>query len=71
MTLLALLVTSLLAAAAQKPASEAKSPSAASMPASGQLAKIWHSEASHKDFRVEIQGDVFRADWVNVPPTAR
>ena len=42
----------------------------APQPLAGQLAKIWHSEASHKDFRVEVKGDVLHADWVNLPPAA-
>lgn len=55
---------------AQKPPTPAKSVTAATNPASGQLPNIWHSEASHKDFRVEVKGDVFRADWINLPAAA-
>ena len=43
---------------------------AASMPADSQLPRIWHSEASHKDFRVEVKDEVFRADWINIPAAA-
>lgn len=69
-TLVALLVIIQFAAAAQKPTADANPAVAASNPASSQLPKIWHSEASRKDFRVEVKGDVFRADWVNIPPVA-
>ncbi len=69
-TLMALLGISPFTAAAQKPAAPAPPAPAASKPASGQLPKIWHSEASHKDFRVEVKGDVFTADWVNIPAAA-
>jgi hypothetical protein len=30
--------------------------------------KIWHSEATQHDFRVEVTNDVFRAEWINIPP---
>lgn len=43
---------------------------AASVPVGSQLPKIWHSEASQKDFRVEVKDDVFHADWINIPVTA-
>jgi hypothetical protein len=66
----ALLAISPFTAAAQKPTAEAKSATAASKPASARLPKLWHSEASHKDFRVEVKGDVFLADWVNIPAAA-
>ena len=36
----------------------------------GQLPKIWHSDASRHDFRVEVTNEVFRAEWVNIPPAA-
>ena len=39
-------------------------------PLPGQLPKIWHSESTKHDFRVEVTKDLFRADWVNVPPSA-
>jgi hypothetical protein len=67
--LMALLMIASFTAADQKPAPDAKSPSA-SKTASAQLPKIWHSESSHKDFRVEVAKDAFRAEWVNLPPTA-
>jgi hypothetical protein len=67
---MALFVISQFTPAAQKPASPAQTAKAASKPASSQLPKIWHSEASHKDFRVEIKGDVFHADWINLPAPA-
>jgi len=70
MMLMVLLMISSLAVADQKPAPDAKSPSAASKSSSSELPKIWHSESSHKDFRVEVAKDVFRAEWVNLPPTA-
>lgn len=67
---IALLVISPFTAAAQNETYPAKSATAASKPASGQLPKIWHSQASHKDFRVDVKGDVFHADWVNIPAAA-
>ena len=70
MMLMALLMISSFAAADQKPAPDVKPATVASRPASGQLPKIWHSESSHKDFRVELANDVFRAEWVNIPPAA-
>ncbi len=42
----------------------------APQPLPGQLPKIWHSESTKHDFRVEVTKDLFRAEWVNVPPTA-
>lgn len=38
-------------------------PSAARSP----LPKLWHSDATKHDFRVSVTGDVFHAEWVNVP----
>jgi len=70
MTLLAILVIFQLTAAAQKPPGTAKPPTAASKPAGGAFPRIWHSESSHKDFRVEVTNDLFRAAWVNIPPAA-
>jgi len=70
MTLMALLVISAFSATAQKPPTDTKSPKAASPPASAQLPKIWQSASSHKDFRVEVKGDVFHAEWVNLPAEA-
>ena len=68
--LMALLMISSFAAADQKPASDVKSVTAASKPAIAGLPKIWHIDAKHKDFRVEVTNDLFRADWVNIPPDA-
>ncbi len=70
MALTALVAISQFAAATQKPATPAQSATSTAQIASGQLPKIWHSEASHKDFRVEIKGDVFHADWINLPAPA-
>ncbi len=69
-TLMAFLVISPLTAAAQKPTAPPKSATAAAQAAGGQLPKLWHSEASNKDFRLEVNGDVFRADWINLPAAA-
>jgi hypothetical protein len=43
------------------------SASAKSSTTSGQLPKLWHSEATKHDFRVDMTGDVFHAEWVNIP----
>jgi hypothetical protein len=68
--LMAFLVISQFAAAAQKPTTPAPPPTATSHPAIGNLPKIWHSEVTHHDFRVEVTNDLFRAEWVNIPPAA-
>jgi len=68
--LMALLVISPFSVAAQNTPAGAKSPTAANAPASDQLPKIWQSPSSHKDFRVEVTNDLFRAEWVNMPPAA-
>ena len=39
-------------------------------PANTPLAKIWHSESTQRDYRVDVSNDVFRAEWVNLPPAA-
>jgi len=70
MTLAAALLISQFAWAGQKPAGDAKPPVPSFDPASSPLPKVWRSEASHKEFRVEIKGDLFRADWINLPPAA-
>lgn len=57
-------------AKAQKPPAASQPATAASKPAGGQLPKIWHIDAKHKDFRVEVKGDVFYAEWVNLPAEA-
>lgn len=67
---MALFVIAAFGEAAQKPTTPAPKGTAASQPAIGSLPKIWHSEASHKDFRVEVKGDVFRADWISLPAAA-
>ena len=65
---MAFLAISQFMAAAQKPTAPAHSAAATSKPAGGQLPKIWHSDATKHDFRVEVTNDLFRAEWVNVPP---
>jgi hypothetical protein len=67
---MALLMISSFAAADQKPVPDAKSTSASSKSASAELPKIWHIDAKHKDFRVQVTNDLFRADWVNIPSDA-
>jgi hypothetical protein len=32
------------------------------------LPKLWRSEATKHDFRVEVTNDTFKAEWVNIPP---
>jgi hypothetical protein len=64
MLMMALMMITAFAPADQKPAPDSKPA------ATGQLPKIWHIDASHKDFRVEVANDLFRADWVNVPADA-
>jgi len=68
--LMALLVLSPFPGAAQKPLTPAQPATATSKPASGQLPKIWHSQATQHDYRVELTKDLFRAEWVNIPPAA-
>ena len=73
--LIALLLIPQFTAAAQKPTTPAQpgaAPPATSTPppAIGKLAKIWHSEVTNHDFRVEATNDLFRAEWVNIPPAA-
>jgi hypothetical protein len=70
MTLMALLVISPFAAAAQKPTAPAHPATATSQPADGQLPKIWHSQATQHDYRVELTKYLFRAEWVNIPPAS-
>ncbi len=70
MALVALLVISQFSAAAQKPAAPAQAATATSNPAIGKLPKIWHSEVTNHDFRVEVTNDLFRAEWVNIPSAA-
>jgi hypothetical protein len=66
----ALLAMPQFAASAQKSAAPATRAATASKGVPGPLAKIWHSDATQHDFRVEVAGDVFRAEWVNIPPAA-
>lgn len=58
------------AAAAEQPTPPPKPSSATGKGASGQLPKLWHSVSSQHDFRVELTDNVFRAEWVNIPPAA-
>jgi len=69
-TLMGLLALSSFTVAAQKPTAPAQPATATSKPASDQLPKIWHSETTQHDFRVEVTKDLFRAEWVNIPPAA-
>jgi hypothetical protein len=70
--LIVLLVISPFSAQAQKAPAGAKDQPAASKPAASQLPKIWHSDSTHHDFRVEVTNDLFRAEWINLPaPAAR
>ena len=66
----ALLAICSFAAAAQKSTGDAKPAPAAPKPAGGQIPKLWHSETTQHDFRVDVTKDLFRAEWVNVPPAA-
>jgi len=66
----AILLISPFTAAAQNPTPDGKSATGTSNAATGKLPKVWHSESSKKDFRVEVTNDLFRADWVNIPPAA-
>jgi hypothetical protein len=70
MMLMVILVISPFGVAAQVPTSASKPATAAPRAAIEKLPKVWHSEASHKDFRVEVTNEVFRAEWVNIPPAA-
>jgi hypothetical protein len=67
MTFVALFVLSLCTAAAQKPTTPAQPAPATSKPARSQLPKIWHSETTQNDYRVEVTKDLFRAEWINIP----
>jgi len=68
--LMGLLVFSLFTAAAQNPPTPARPATAPSKSSSGPLPEIWHSETTKHDFRVGVTKDLFRADWVNLPPAA-
>lgn len=69
-TLMALLVIVPFTAAAQKPTPPATPGDANSNPAFSKIPLIWHSEATKHDFRVEVTPDLFRAEWINIPPVA-
>jgi hypothetical protein len=65
-----LAMVSVAGAAAQQAGPGAK-PTPAPVPLDlAKLPALWHSDASHKDFRVVVKGDLFRADWVNIPAAA-
>jgi hypothetical protein len=66
MTLTVVLLTCPITIAAQK----AGAPAQAANPAFGKLPKIWRSEANQRDYRVEVTNDLFRAEWVNLPPAS-
>jgi hypothetical protein len=66
----ALLVIPQFAANAQKPPAAAQSRATTTKRAASQLARVWHSDVTQHDFHVEVAGDVFRAEWVNIPPAA-
>jgi len=68
--LLALLIFSPYQGAAQKPTAPAMSAAMASDLAFDKLPKVWHSEATKHDFRAEVTKDLFRAEWVDIPPAA-
>jgi hypothetical protein len=34
---------------------------------SSQLPRLWHSDATKHDFRVDVTGDVLHAEWINIP----
>lgn len=67
LALTALLMISTFAAADQKTAATPKPVAAAAKTATAGLAKVWLSESSHKEFRVDVSHDVFHAEWINVP----
>ena len=69
-TFLVVLVIQPFSTFSQQPATGAMFASAATNSAAAKLPGIWYSERSRKDFLVEIKGDVFHAEWVNLPPTA-
>jgi hypothetical protein len=33
-----------------------------------QIKSVWVSQTTGKQFRVNLDGDVFRAEWLNIPP---
>ena len=56
--------------AAQKTSAAPKPAAAAAKVDFSKLPKVWHSDATKHDFRVEVTNELFRADWINVPPLA-
>ena len=64
-TLLLILTTGILpgilAGRPQRPPSQAASPSG------DQIPHLWKSETTSHEYRVQIDGDVLRAEWVNLP----
>jgi len=70
MILMAFMLISPFTMAAQKPTAPAKQGATNPKPASSTLPKIWHSDATGHDFRVEVTSDLFRAEWVNIPAAA-
>jgi hypothetical protein len=60
----AVVAFSFLAAGAQKPVP----PAGLAAPDFSKLPKLWHSDASKHEFRVQVTDDLFRAEWVNIPP---
>ena len=59
----AVVAFSFLAVGAQTPA-----PAGQAVPNFSKLPKLWHSDATKHDFRVQVTNDLFRAEWMNVPP---
>ena len=71
MTLAGLLLIPFGAQAAQAPKPAAPPPAAATAKvAFDKLPKVWLSESTKHDFRVEVTNDLFRAEWVNLPATS-
>ena len=70
MIVAALLAIPQFAANAQKSSAAAQSGTTTTKGVTGQLAKIWRPDASQHDFRVDVTNDLFRAEWVNIPPAA-
>ena len=70
MALVTLLAILPFTAAVQTPKLPTKPVPPPSKPPSLQIPKIWHSASSQHDFSVEVTHDLFRAEWVNIPPAA-
>jgi hypothetical protein len=43
---------------------------AASAAKAAALPQVWKSESTGKEYRVKVEGDLFSAEWVNLPPEA-